>query len=413
MTNKGITIIGIFLVAIFLIFVFSKTPTTKLKGEANVTVNISLEAKDLYLSALLTGKGKESYGYVYEEDRNGYILKVTLLKNKENAKVVEEIPLSKRTVYFTNNATILCAKIRESNEVCAYAENSTNVNDYTKRLKDLLFDEEKMLRNVEDSSFLIERGFLTFSSIEEKDNPIGKCSKVNFNIDYSKLTIGEASRFGIGTGSPIFFSGYYCVDKNKKEPYEKYFNYTFRGLSVYTHFKLISSNFDDVPEINLPLNVSNRLSSTIIAEEEEAVSEFLRCYKKIDAKERESCIYTHAIYNKEVDACMYSGSKKDLCFLNVAVVKKDANVCPSIASAEYKDDCYIEVAGLMKDQSLCSLVADQTKAAKCNEVATSEKEVTTPSTRYVDSDTIEIANYNETKEREETERLVEGLISED
>src|SRR3989338_3102590 len=285
MTNKGITIIGIFLVAIFLIFVFSKTSTTKPVVEANATANVNTEAKDLYLSALLTGKGKDSYSYSYKEDRNGYTVKVTLLKNKENSKIVEEIPLSRRTAYFTNNATVLCIKIRESDDVCAYAENDTYVQNYANRLKDLLFDDKKMLKSVEDSSFLAERGFLAFKGIEEADNPLGKCTKINFNIDYSKLTIEEANKFGIGAGSPIFFSGYYCVDKNKKEPYEKYFNYTFRGLPVYTHFKLISSDFETEPEINLPSNISTRLASTLIVEEEEQVSEFLRCYKKIDVKE--------------------------------------------------------------------------------------------------------------------------------
>ncbi len=415
MTNKGITIIGIFLVAIFLIFVFSKTPTTKPKGEANATANISSVAKDLYLESLVANKGLDTYTYSYYEDLNGYLTKITLLKGKAKSKVSWEIPLSKRSVYFLENSTILCIAIKNQSEKCAYAENTTNVNDFVGKMNGFFFDDLKMLDEVENMAFLIENGFLTFEGIDEKNHTLGVCKNIKFKINYdlTKLTVDEAARLGLGAGSPTSFDSSFCVDGKNKQIYEKHFEYIYGGRPVYTDFNLLSYSLEKEPEIELPLNVSNKLASTIIVEEEEAVSEFLRCYKKIDEKERETCIYSYAIYNMGVDACIYAGSKKDLCFLNVAVVKKDANVCPSIASADYKDDCYIEVAGLMKDQSLCSLVADQTKAAKCNEVATSEKEVTMPSTRYVDSNTIEIANYNETKEREETEKLVEKLISED
>ncbi len=411
MKKKFISLLSV----LFFLFLFAygcsgqKKQTDNSKTNITNATDINQEAKDLYLSSLLVGKGLDKYSYSYEEDRNGYIVKTTLIKNKNESKITVQIPLSKRTVYFMENSIVLCLSIKESDEVCAYAENSTYVNDYIRTFQDSLLDDKKMLKTVEDSSLLAERGLLTFNSVEDKELELGKCAKINFNIDYSKLTIQEASRFGLGSGSPLFFSGYFCVDRNSKQAYEKYFNYTFRGQQVYTHFKLISYDFNTEPEIQIPKNISNRLATTLIEEEKEKLSDFLSCYKKVDAGERESCIYSYSIYNKEFLSCKYADSKSDRCFLNVAVARKDANICQQVPSLDYEEDCYIEIAGLNKDNSLCSSIKNETKMARCNQVSNSTGQVIVPTTSHVDRDAIEIANYNETKESERRDKVANEI----
>lgn len=367
MTSKHLLVtICVFL---FAFFVFGCTQKPAQPSAANLT-SAGDEAENLYLSSLLVGKGREWYTYSYEENRTGYTIRVTVEKGRTRARITEYVPLSKRTVYLLENSTVLCIKLKSEDEVCANAEGSADVVEYVGQLRGFMFNDTMMLEGFNESKFLADNGFLTFeNATREKTLPLGNCTGFNFAIDYSRLTIEEMSGFGRSLSSPMFFSGYFCVDSSSGHAYEKYFNYTFRNVPMYTHFRLLSYDFDTEPVIQQPSNVSSRLASTIIEEEKEKTSEISNCFRKINSEEREMCIYSYAIYNTELTACSHAGSRADRCLLNLAVAKKDALLCQQISAGGYRDDCYIEIAGIHKNSSLCSSITNQTKLQACTDIA--------------------------------------------
>ncbi len=409
MNAKTVAIIIVVFLAAVIIFIAGGKPAEK--GSAGNETNTTNVSKQLYFDSLAAGKGVQSYYYAYREDRNGYLVKVTLEKNLNSTKITEQIPLSTRTLYTVDNKSVLCLKISQKDESCTYAENTTYVNNYIGRLQSLLFNDEGIAKAGEDYRLLAEKGLLTFENTEDSGTKLGKCTRFGFKIDYSELGIQDAARFGLGANSPLAYIGYFCVNSVDKNSYEKYFKYDFKGKSVYTNFTLLGYDFGKAPEISLPENVTNRLASTLIEEEKSDLAEFLSCYKKVEKKDVESCVYTYAVIKKNELACPYLSdrNKSQICLLNVAVENKDDALCSRIDVQDYKDDCYVEIAGLTKNSGLCGRISNDDKTQLCKQAAASNSTTVKPYTKTVDYDSIEIATYNETAEQQKRDAIVNNI----
>lgn len=364
--------IAIVLVVI-LALIFMNQPKKENDGEKTP----SEQAKELYLKAIQIGAGVKDYSYSYEENRSGYIVKTTIASSNGDNFVGIDAPLSKKSIYLLKNDEIVCMKIKAENETCARAENNTQIMDYLANIRRnylLFFTNESISRTVENANTSIEKGFIIFGNKTQKIK-VGnrECLQINFIINYSgwedKISLIQANRLGLSLSGPREFLGYFCVDEKTGEPYEKYFNYSFRGKNVYTHFKLIDSQFNKKTEIETPKNISNQLLSTFIESERAELRDFIGCYEK-DGSERERCIYGYAIDNKLMEACEYATEKKDICYTNMATIKKNEQVCGYINNLDSRDDCYIEVGGIMKNKAVCNSIINETKKLTCITVST-------------------------------------------
>lgn len=361
-----IVIAIVVILAIASVFVFLSRPTDNAPDSINDT--FSQKAKQLYLDSLLVGNGSSHYVYSYEEDRNGYIVKTTIMRNGNRSKVVFAVPLSKRTAYFLENSTIGCIQLKNEEEVCAFAEGPLDVSEYMNELRSLFFNDSEINKTVLDVAYLADKKLLTFkNTLSSKSHELGTCSIANFTFNYTNLPILDAARFNLGPGSPLLFNGYFCINPQTKNAQEKYFSYMFRGNPVYTYVNLLSADFTTAPEIAPPVNLSNRLFATLIEEEKIAGSDFLKCYQQ-SSEERDRCIYSYSLYNKEPLSCRFAGTKSDQCFLNVAVLKNDSSICALNSLEVYKDDCYVEIVRIQKNVTLCTLIQNQTKGMLCNQI---------------------------------------------
>ena len=372
--RKFIIASGIIVVLIIAIGLILMSQQTK---ENDTEKTPSEQAKELYLKAIQIGAGVKDYSYSYEEDRAGYRVKTIIISSDNDNFVSIEAPLSKKSVYLLKNDSIVCMKIKAENETCAYAENSTQVMDYLTNIRRnylLFFTNESVSRTLESTNLSIEKGFLIFENKTQK-RKIGniECLQINFIINYSgwetRISLIQANRLGLSLSGPREFLGYFCVDEKTGEPYEKYFNYSFRGKNVYTHFKLIDSQFNKKTRIEKPKNISNQLLSTLIENEKIELQDFIKCYEK-DDNERERCIYGYAIDNKLMEACEYATEKQNTCYINIATIKKNEQICEHINELDSRDDCYIEVGGVKRDSTVCNAIINETKKLRCTNVST-------------------------------------------
>lgn len=326
-------------------------------------------AKELLIKAVEVGKGQDEYIYSYKENSDGYVVEYTLFL-KGGEKVVEiESPVSSKKAYFLENDTILCVDFMNVNR-CSSVKDITDEYfiNYLNSLEWKFFDDDAMEEEIGRLDYFLEKGYLVFSpETPEKTVNGKKCDEVSYVIDYTEMTVSEATRYGISLSAPRFFEFSFCVDNATDLAYRKYFNYTYQGMFHEWSFELLGADWSPAEEITPPENLTEG-AYDLLLEEKGWQAQLQNCLS-YTGESRDECMHELALTLKNKKICEMAGERRDWCLVTVVGLTADETICPTIVNASFKDDCYIEVAGNKKDSSYCSMIVDSEKAEYCMNVS--------------------------------------------
>ena len=335
-------------------------------------------AEELLKTAIEVGKGHDEYLYSYRETSNGYAVEYVLFVKGGEKMIEVKNPLSTKRVYLLENDTILCASFMNV-ESCSSMKNNTEsyVLDYFAYLESKLFDDQKMEDESERLSYFIEKGYLTLLPDTPEKTVNGRtCEELSYTIDYTDMTVSEASRYGVSPSSPRIFNWKLCVDETTGLAYSKYFNYTHTGKEYDWNFLLLEADWDPADEITAPENLTDDLAYYILVEESNWQSELQLCLSYSE-KNKEKCIHDLALILKMKSLCDMTGERRDMCLVGVAGLTLDEAICPEIEEVSFRDDCYIEMAGGKKESGYCSMLENVSKMEYCMNVSQIEPEENT------------------------------------
>jgi len=369
--EKILLVVAVLLVGLAIYFAFS-SPFTKPQSNVTVSGGDTREAKDLLLNGISFGKGQTNYIYAYGENSDGYALSYRMEKKANESSIEVQNPLSFKKVYFLSNATLLCMQYPpEVNATCATVEGVSNLDNYLNSLRAEFFSEQIIENNRLNMQYLMQNGFLQMDPKVENKTIGGKaCGAISYRLDFSNLSVSDAGRFGIGTNSPKVFDFSMCIDRTSGATYQKYFNYSFQGVTHSYDWKLVEFRSGAAGDIVAPANlVESGQVVYLLTNEKEQQANLAKCYVNNQGDERDKCIGAMAIDLHRRDLCILAGERADRCLVALVPLTKDATICPAIKSLSYRDDCYIELSGAFKNDSYCSSVQNASKMDFCRSVA--------------------------------------------
>ncbi len=332
-------------------------------------------AEELLRKSVEVGKGQDEYLYYYRETSDGYIKDYKLLL-KGGEKMIEiESPISVRTVYFLENDTILCVKFMNA-DVCSSVKdkNESMLVNYLSSLEGKFFNDIIIESESRKITAFLEKGYLTLSPETPEKTVSGKtCNEVNYAIDYTNMTVSEASNYGVSPYGPRRFEFAICVNNKTGLAHSKYFNYTYQGIFHEWEFQLLDADWSPSEEIAPPENLTEG-AYDIILEEAGWQNELRSCFDRTE-ESRDKCVHDLAITLKMKGVCELAGERRDWCLVSVVALSPDETICPEITNAAYRDDCYVEIAVATKNQDYCSMVADAAKKEDCINASTVVEEV--------------------------------------
>jgi hypothetical protein len=327
---------------------------------------LAKQAQELYLKSLEVGNGATDYSYAYEESRDSYVTRTTLVQAGDNKSAVIESPLATRELYYMSNDTLLCVTF-EGERVCGPIMNTTEsiVKDYMRAaLGSYFFSDNKINKTEETANLLIARNALTFQSVEDATIDGRACKDIKFTIDYRNLTMTDLRALGISQDDPMKIDGEVCYDEKAGEVYSKKFAYNYLGKPRTTEFRLLSSNWSYAGRVEAPANLSGDAVGYLLSASD-TQNIFITCLNNDDPQLRDQCVFSMAISNGYEQLCPYAGAKKDYCTLNFARSQENTTKCGTITNAAVKDDCYLEIAGRKKDAKLCDLLLNASRKTDC------------------------------------------------
>lgn len=324
------------------------------------------DAEMLFFKSLTVGNGSENYLYEYEEETvKGFVVKTTLIKQGPTRFAEITTPISKKTVYFLPDDTLMCVEIGEE-KACDSFMNETAVQKYLNSVSSLFIDDAKISNEIKIMKTLSEKGALTFSDEVIDAEVDGRaCKEISFLLNYSVLSLTDLAALGI-KGTPFEIYGSYCVDPESGERYTKRYNYTYLGKAAGITFKLLNAEWNATKEISIPTVFDNNTLSLIYTENE-LEQEVLECLDKSDKSKMEHCIRTLALEKRFAPACELAGDMKEMCFMNVAIIERKTGLCEKTGTL--RDDCYIEIAAKELNSTYCDQISDLTKKQFCYNVS--------------------------------------------
>ncbi|MFH0885392.1 MAG: hypothetical protein V1861_06815 [Candidatus Micrarchaeota archaeon] len=358
--QQKLLLVTAILVAVALYIVFTTAPAPGPES--------SEEAEALLLKSAGFGKGLTDYTYSYSDMSDGYKTTYSLIKAGDAGFIEIRNPLSTKKVYLLPNDTIFCIQY-PVNESCVSVANNSEMGNYISFVQSKFFNDTNILKAESAMGELIKKGYLRVEpEITNKAVGTFACSQVVYIIDYSNVTVDEASRYGIGAQSPKRYSLYRCIDAEGGLAYETGLFYIDK---VMEHNKLttVSAFRMDAPAIAPPANLSGDAISIFRKEREQQVK-LATCHTDKTGEEKDKCVSDIAFNLKRKDICELSMSKRDTCLLSIVSLTKDETICQAISDAGMKDSCYIELAGAYKDSTFCAKVADASKVQACQDAAT-------------------------------------------
>lgn len=326
------------------------------------------EAKDILMSAMLFGKGQESYTYSFSDSTNGYNTTYEIAKNSGGLSVSLQNPLSSKNAYFLQNDTILCVSYANQ-DACSSVMGNESVANYMESVKVNSFNDSTIDKNADDASYLIDRGYLQLDPAVTQETFSGhNCDQIDYTLDYSNITVDDAARFGIGVNAPRIFTRSICMDNQTGYVYDNTLNYSYNGIEYSSEFRLLSFNPGSAPQIIPPQNLSGDPIQLLIQERAQTIN-LATCFTDKTGDDRDKCVADMALSIKYKGLCDYAGARRDRCLVSLIPLTKDNETCDLISDQSYKDDCYIELAGAYKDAAFCSDVKNVSKTQECQDAA--------------------------------------------
>ncbi len=359
--KKSIIAVVLLIVAMLLVYtIFNKSvPEPENKKTAEIT-------KELFFKSFAKGKNTDKYIYIYEDEVDGWVRNIKLVKNGAILFASDEDIFSKNEVYFLGNDTILCVKIQD-NKSCGSVRNETIVQPYLATIKNFFFNDKVTEDEIAIYKLLVEKGALDFNdSIIEKTIDDKKCSQIWFVYNYSALSLDDATKIGITNtqNMPIIY-GSYCVDETG-ERYEKTFKMIYSSqlhtVEKNFRFKLIDAKWNVSEVIIPPQELDNNSTIELFTQKYLIQNELMYCFSK-PANEKDRCIHDTAVRLNYSELCKTAGVRKGLCYFDIALAQKNNEMCKLATGLE--DDCYLEMGWKTKDKSYCGLIANVTKKDFC------------------------------------------------
>lgn len=356
--KKMLLVCGL-LIALALYFALTNARETVPPKDTNGT-------EALLLRALAFGKGAGDYTYSYTEVSDGYRNTYTLTKAGNGSLAELQNPLSYKKVYFTPDNIILCLRY-PVNETCGSVSRLSELDNYLNFFRSRFFNDNVIDRDKNNMAYMLEKGFVDLDPGMVPSSSGGRpCMRISYSLNLTNITLDEAARFGIGTGSPRVFDWTMCVDNATGIPYEKEFSYTFNG-TLHTYQYRIAGYKDSATPLDVPnitLGETNGILGKLYKEREQQIK-LASCYTDLQGEDRERCIAVIALDLERKDLCELSGARKDRCLVSIVPLTMDASICPSVGDLSFRDDCYLELGGALKDPSYCGYISDASKKETC------------------------------------------------
>jgi len=355
--QKAVVLVTVVLIALAVYFVFAEQPPVEEPEDTK-------EAENLLFKGISLGKGEDEYVYSYREIFDGYINTYTITKKDERGIVEIENPLSVKKLYFLENDTILCIDYA-GKSVCSSVKGQKELENYVSSMEVKFLNDTRIEKDKANMQLMLSRGYAIMDPeiVHEE-----KCDRINYQLDFSGISLQEAALFRISSSSPRIFNFTMCVDNETGQMHERTFTYEYQNAVHISSYELISFR-TTAPGIEAPANVTTG-AIVVLEDEREQYVKLANCYTENQGEDRDKCISVLALSLKRTDLCGLAGERKDRCLVSIVPLTKDENICSMISDEGYKDDCYIELAGAYKDESYCSSLQNQSKMDLCREAAT-------------------------------------------
>lgn len=333
----------------------------------NATANASA-AEALLMKGLLFGAGQEGYAYSYRDVSDGYRITYSLARNGNESTMEVRNPLSYKKLYFLSNDTVLCITYG-SRSGCASVKGVSDLNNYLNSLEAKFFDDAVIRRNRDDLAYLIYHGYARIEPATSPGTVEGRpCTLVSYALDFSNMTVDEASRFGVGMNTPRAFSWRMCIDNSTGYVWERSFNYTAAGSQHGYTSTMLSFSPGPAAIAPPPENLTGDVVDILLEEKEQQIR-LANCYLSKQGDELDRCIASIALDIRMKGLCDYAGGRRDRCLVSLVPVTKDEGLCKAIESVSYRDDCLIELAGAFRNSTWCSSLQNASKTEFCLGVA--------------------------------------------
>ncbi len=323
------------------------------------TVTVDTAARDLILKGLSKQIGVPEYNYSYKEISNDYELTYNVAKKGNLSLVQVTNPLSTKRVYFLENDTILCVDYERS--VCSSTKNQAELDNYIESLRVKLLDDSRLEADKSNMAYMIANGI---AKINYNTTQKPGCTQVEYQLDFSDITLEQAARFRISSNSPKLFNWTMCINNETGEIREKYFEYEYQGMINTYRYQLVK--FSDPVQITVPENITTGAIVELRNEREQSVR-IASCFADKTGSERNKCISDRALILQKPEICDLAGERRDQCLVSIIPKTNDEEICKIVLDPSFKEDCYIELAGKNKNESYCDMVSD--KKDFCIEVA--------------------------------------------
>ncbi len=339
-------------------------------------------AESLLVRGVGFGQGMGDYVQSYSETMDGYVTSYRITRNGEEGLVEIENQLSSKKLFFLANDTVLCISYPDD-EVCSSVKDNDEVKNYVRSIEVKFLNDSIIRRNVQDITYLMEKGYAKIDAKLEDTAVDGKtCTRIDYTIDYSNVTVSEAARFGVGATTPKIFDWSMCISNQTGRLIEKRFNYTYDDME-HEYLYILHSFTDQSTPIEAPDNVTPGAVSKLRSEREQQKN-LAECYTTKRGEDFEKCVTSLAYKQKRTDLCELSGGRRDLCLVALVPVTKDTAICEMINDPAFRDDCQIELAGAYKDSTYCDSVVESSKKEFCLEVSQPPEEETAVNESNVD-----------------------------
>lgn len=323
----------------------------------------------------LSGDG--DYYYSYEESQDGYTVVYTLLQKDSERRLGISNPFANKEVYFLGDDTVLCVDFAGMS-VCTSVKNNTDSYfvSYLDSLNSKFLDDSGLEEEKEKLDYFYEMGYLKFKGMNDSTVDGNPCREIEYEIDYTNISLADANKYGIAPASPKHFDFVVCIDEDTGLVYSRELTYVYEGEKWDYSFKLVDAEWNTTRTITPPAELSEGAYEALI-EEKGWFGMYQQCKEDYTGEVRDNCISDIGTILKSKKVCDMAGTWRDRCLLTVVALTGDEEICPSMEDMEYRDDCYIELAYYTKDETHCASILNVSKKEICIEAVESALNRTT------------------------------------
>ncbi|MEM2962935.1 MAG: hypothetical protein QXN01_00340 [Candidatus Anstonellales archaeon] len=314
----------------------------------------------------------DEYTIEYEEQSIGLPQKKIIMRNGSLRFVLIEDAVSKRSVYFDGWNEYVCINYSEIRK-CARPNSSNLLLDFLSNQRNQFFD-LVAAKERDKLGFLIKKGVLNFTNeIEEREYEGRSCKKLEYAIDYRKLSVEDLAILGMSATSPALthfsnFSWVMCLGGDGIPIYYE-MRYLPVGGQQRSSISVVKNFTKGVIEVAAPETLVDELEvEEMFLAVLKRLDNYIGCEKFVGHEEKDRCYYDRGIVNNDEKYCerIRSKDRKDKCYVALAGSSGGrAELCDFVS--EMKDDCWGQVAIGSGKVDYCDRIVDSKLAQECRD----------------------------------------------